>query len=264
MPQQQSNNSNGSTSEDATPQKKSKLRKLFWCIQWFINLCVLGVLLIIFTPAGKWAEDKLVSVDKLGKADYILVLGGDFDRTVEAARLYRDGWAPKIIVTSNGTNADDLGDFRPGLDAARDFTVRSPLVEAGLTKAEIRTLSQQIDLPTWDKPAQACLASRIPYGTTVTVEALTQIAKAERGLRQAGFKQLRVRHHDDVARIEVPVEDLALMIDDDTRQTIVKKIREAGYLYVTLDLAGFRSGSLNEAIGKSVAPMTFESNGGRS
>lgn len=176
-------------------------------------------------------------------------------------KIARDeGWNE----VANGTNADDLGDFRPGLDAARDFTVRSPLVDAGLTKAEIRTLSRDMDLPTWDKPAQACLASRIPYGTTVTVEALTQIAKAERGLRQAGFRQLRVRHHDDVARIEVPVEDLALMIDDDTRQTIVKKIREAGYLYVTLDLAGFRSGSLNEAIGKSVAPMTFESDGGHS
>ncbi len=181
-----------------------------------------------------------------------------YTHLIEIARS--EGWNE----VANGTNSDDLGDFRPGLDAARDFTVRSPLVEAGLTKAEIRTLSQEMDLPTWDKPAQACLASRIPYGTTVTVEALTQIAKAERGLRQAGFKQLRVRHHDDVARIEVPVEDLALMIDDETRQTIVKKIREAGYLYVTLDLAGFRSGSLNEAIGKSVAPMTFGSNGERS
>ena len=142
------------------------------------------------------------------------------------------------------------------MDAARDFTVRSPLVEAGLTKAEIRTLSQEMNLPTWDKPAQACLASRIPYGTMVTVEALTQIAKAERGLREAGFRQLRVRHHGDVARIEVPLEDLKSLIDDETRQIIVKKIREAGYLYVTMDLAGFRSGSMNEAIGKTVAPAT--------
>jgi uncharacterized protein len=129
------------------------------------------------------------------------------------------------------------------------------MVEAGLTKADIRALSQEMELPVWDKPAQACLASRIPYGTMVTVEALTQIAKAERGLRQAGFRQLRVRHHGDVARIEVPVEDLAMLIDDETRQTIVKKIRDAGYLYVTMDLAGFRSGSMNEAIGKSAAPV---------
>ena len=181
-----------------------------------------------------------------------------YTHLIEIARA--EGWNE----VANGTNSDDLGDFRPGLDAARDFTVRSPLVDAGLTKAEIRTLSQEMGLPTWDKPAQACLASRIPYGTTVTVEALTQIAKAERGLREAGFRQLRVRLHNDVARIEVPVEDLALMIDDQTRRTIVKKIREAGYLYVTLDLAGFRSGSLNEAIGKTTASMTFQRNGERS
>ena len=165
---------------------------------------------------------------------------------------------------ANGTNADDLGDFRPGLKAARDFTVRSPMVEAGLTKADIRALSKEMDLPVWDKPAQACLASRIPYGTMVTVEALTQIAKAERGLRQAGFRQLRVRHHGDVARIEVPVEDLASLIDEETRNTIVKKIREAGYLYVTMDLAGFRSGSMNEAIGVSVATAAAEKSGGSS
>lgn len=171
-----------------------------------------------------------------------------YTHLMEIARS--EGWNE----VANGTNADDLGDFRPGLDAARDFTVRSPLVDAGLTKAEIRTLSREMGLPTWDKPAQACLASRIPYGTMVTVEALGQIAKAERGLREAGFRQLRVRHHGDVARIEVPVEDLKLLIDDETRQIIVKKLREAGYLYVTMDLAGFRSGSLNEAIGKKAAP----------
>ena len=171
-----------------------------------------------------------------------------------------EGWNE----VANGTNADDLGDFRPGLEAARDFTVRSPMVEAGLTKADIRALSKEMGLPVWDKPAQACLASRIPYGTMVTVEALTQIAKAERGLRQAGFRQLRVRHHGDVARIEVPVEDLAALIDEDTRNTIVKKIREAGYLYVTMDLAGFRSGSMNEAIGVSVASAPAEKSDGLS
>ena len=138
------------------------------------------------------------------------------------------------------------------------------MVEAGLTKADIRALSKEMGLPVWDKPAQACLASRIPYGTMVTVEALTQIAKAERGLRQAGFRQLRVRHHGDVARIEVPVEDLAALIDEDTRNTIVKKIREAGYLYVTMDLAGFRSGSMNEAIGVSVASAPAEKSDGLS
>ena len=173
-----------------------------------------------------------------------------YTHLIEIARS--EGWNE----VANGTNTDDLGDFRPGLNAASDFSVRSPLVEVGLTKAEIRTLSQQMDLPTWDKPAQACLASRIPYGTMVTVEALNQIAKAERGLREAGFRQLRVRHHGDVARIEVPVEDLKLLIDEDTRQIVVKKLREAGYLYITMDLAGFRSGSMNEAIGKAAPPVT--------
>ncbi|MCH8234782.1 MAG: ATP-dependent sacrificial sulfur transferase LarE [Chloroflexi bacterium] len=173
-----------------------------------------------------------------------------YTHLIEIARS--EGWNE----VANGTNTDDLGDFRPGLKAASDFSVRSPLVEVGLTKAEIRTLSQQMDLPTWDKPAQACLASRIPYGTMVTVEALNQIAKAERGLREAGFRQLRVRHHGDVARIEVPVEDLKLLIDEETRQIVVKKLREAGYLYITMDLAGFRSGSMNEAIGKAAPPVT--------
>ena len=173
-----------------------------------------------------------------------------YTHLIEIARS--EGWNE----VANGTNTDDLGDFRPGLKSASDFSVRSPLVEVGLTKAEIRTLSQQMDLPTWDKPAQACLASRIPYGTMVTVEALNQIAKAERGLREAGFRQLRVRHHGDVARIEVPVEDLKLLIDEETRQIVVKKLREAGYLYITMDLAGFRSGSMNEAIGKAAPPVT--------
>lgn len=181
-----------------------------------------------------------------------------YTHLIEIAR--NEGWNE----VANGTNSDDLGDFRPGLDAARDFTVRSPLVDAGLTKADIRTLSKEMELPTWDKPAQACLASRIPYGTMVTVEALTQIAKAERGLRAAGFRQLRVRHHGDVARIEVPVEDLAALIDDETRQTIVRTTREAGYLYVTMDLSGFRSGSMNEAIGKAAAPVAPTKSGGPS
>lgn len=181
-----------------------------------------------------------------------------YTHLIEIARS--EGWNE----VANGTNTDDLGDFRPGLEAARDFTVRSPMVEAGLTKADIRALSKEMDLPVWDKPAQACLASRIPYGTMVTVEALTQIAKAERGLREAGFRQLRVRHHGDVARIEVPIEDLALLIEEETRKTIVKKIRDAGYLYVTMDLAGFRSGSMNEAIGVSIAPAAAEKSGGLS
>lgn len=153
-----------------------------------------------------------------------------------------------IENVSNGTNVDDLGDYRPGLEAAKQYGVRSPLVEAGLTKNEIRHLSQEMGLPTWDKPAQACLSSRIPYGTTVTVEALTKIAKAENYLRKKGLKQLRVRHHDTVARIEVEPQDFAVVMDDRFRSDISQYFKSIGYAYVTVDLDGFRSGSLNEIL----------------
>ncbi len=149
---------------------------------------------------------------------------------------------------TNGTNTDDLGDFRPGLDAAKQYGVRSPLVEAELTKAEIRSLSKDMDLPTWDKPAQACLSSRIPYGTPVSVEALGRIAKAEEFLRGMGIKQLRVRHHGTVARIEVEKADFAMLLEDEARTRITKHFRSIGYAYVTLDLEGFRSGSMNEVL----------------
>ena len=149
---------------------------------------------------------------------------------------------------ANGTNVDDLGDFRPGQKAAKQYGVRSPLVEAGLSKAEIRSLSKDMDLPTWDKPAQACLSSRIPYGTPVSVEALGRIAKAEEFLRGMGIRQLRVRHHGTVARIEVEKADFAVILDDDARKPITEHFRSIGYAYVTLDLDGFRSGSMNEVL----------------
>ena len=149
---------------------------------------------------------------------------------------------------TNGTNTDDLGDFRPGLDAAKQYGVRSPLVEAELTKAEIRSLSKDMDLPTWDKPAQACLSSRIPYGTPVSVEALTRIAKAEEFLHGLGIGQLRVRHHGSVARIEVTPADFPALFDEEVRKSIGQHFRSIGYAYVTLDLEGFRSGSMNEVL----------------
>ena len=149
----------------------------------------------------------------------------------------------------NGTNTDDLGDFRPGLNAAKQYGVRSPMVEADLAKAEIRELSKDMELPTWDKPAQACLSSRIPYGSMVTVEALTRIAQAEEYLHDViGIRQLRVRHHDTVARIEVEPQDFITLTDEAVREQIVSKFREIGYSYVTLDLQGFRSGSMNEVL----------------
>ncbi len=149
---------------------------------------------------------------------------------------------------TNGTNMDDLGDFRPGLNAAKQYGVRSPLVDVGLTKAEIRELSKGMDLPTWDKPAQACLSSRIPYGTPVSVESLTRIAKAEEFLHDLGIKQLRVRHHDTIARIEVEPSDFVTLLDEDIRQRVNEFFHSIGYSYVTLDLEGFRSGSLNEVL----------------
>jgi uncharacterized protein len=157
----------------------------------------------------------------------------------------RDGYNAVL----DGCNLDDVGDHRPGRVAAFEHHVRSPLMEAGLTKADIREFSKARGLPTWDKPAMACLSSRIPYGTPVTVEALDQIGAAEAFLRQLGLRQLRVRHHGDVARIEVEAEDLALVVAQ--RERIVTRFKNLGYGYVALDLAGFRSGSMNEALPKS-------------
>ncbi len=162
---------------------------------------------------------------------------------LEALRL-----AEGFAALADGFNADDVSDYRPGQRAARAHGVRSPLAEAGLTKAEIRELSQARGLPTWDKPAMACLSSRIPYGTPVTLEALTRIATAEAALRLLGLRQVRVRHHDDVARIETDAAGMALLFDEALRSRAVAEVKAAGYTYVALDLAGYRSGSLNEAI----------------
>jgi uncharacterized protein len=150
-------------------------------------------------------------------------------------------------VVVDGTNADDAGDHRPGRQAAREQGVRSPLLEAGLTKSEIRELARQAGLPNWDKPAAACLSSRVPYGTMISVQMLSQIERAELALRNLGLRQLRVRHHDQVARIEVEESDFPMLIKH--RQAIVSTLKEVGYLYVTMDLAGFRSGSMNEVLG---------------
>jgi uncharacterized protein len=148
----------------------------------------------------------------------------------------------------DGCNVDDLGDHRPGRVAAAEHGVRSPLIEAGLTKEQVRALSHERGLPTWDKPAMACLSSRIPYGTAVTVEALERIGAAEAFLRSLGLRQLRVRHHGDVARIELQPHDITLLLDAETRARVVERLKELGYKYVTLDLAGFRSGSLNDVL----------------
>lgn len=148
----------------------------------------------------------------------------------------------------DGCNVDDLGDHRPGRRAAALHKVRSPLLEAGLTKAEVRELSKQRGLPTWDKPAMACLASRIPYGSPVTVEALDQVEAAEQFLRSLGLRQLRVRHHGQLARIELDEGGMAVLMRDGRRQAVHDHFKKLGFTYVTLDLAGFRSGSMNEVL----------------
>lgn len=147
-----------------------------------------------------------------------------------------------------GVNADDTGDFRPGIAAARQMGARGPLQEAGLGKNEIRLLSRQLGLRTWDKPAYACLSSRIPYGMRVTKEALLQVDAAESFMHELGYRQVRVRHHDKIARIELPRDDMAKVLSDGTAELITEKLRELGYLYVTLDLRGYRTGSMNEAL----------------
>lgn len=161
-------------------------------------------------------------------------------RQVQAETGYRS------IV--DGANADDPGDFRPGMAATKELGVRSPLLEAGLSKGEIRELSRQAGLSTWDLPSGACLSSRFPYGTPITEGRLKQVYLSEKLLRELGFRQVRVRYHGDVARIEVPPEDLARVLEH--REKITDHVRQQGFTYVALDLQGFRSGSLNEGIKK--------------
>lgn len=148
-----------------------------------------------------------------------------------------------------GTTVDDLSDYRPGLEAARDLGVRSPLIEAGLTKAMVREISRFLGLPNWDKPSFACLSSRFPYGTEITEDRLRQIGMCESYLRELGFKQFRVRYHGEIARIEVDMVALETLLGDPLlRERITKKFKEFGFVYVTLDLEGYRTGSMNEIL----------------
>lgn len=148
-----------------------------------------------------------------------------------------------VDVIADGTNADDLTDWRPGRQAAIDNGVVSPLADVGLTKSEIRQLSRELELPTWDKPAAPCLASRIPYGTEVTSDRLKMVEEAERAVAALGFKVFRVRYHDDVARLEIAAEEMEHAWK--VREQLIEGVKAAGFRYVALDLAGFRSGSLN-------------------
>jgi uncharacterized protein len=151
---------------------------------------------------------------------------------------------------AEGSNMDDLGDYRPGLQAIAELHIESPLRSAGLTKAEIRYLSREMELPTWSKPSYACLASRFVYGEEITAEKLMMVDKAEQLLHDMGLGQYRVRIHGNIARIEVLPEEFSVIIEDKNRQRICSELRAYGFAYVTLDLMGYRTGSMNEVLQK--------------
>ena len=151
----------------------------------------------------------------------------------------------------DGSTVDDLGDYRPGRRAAKQHAVRSPLIEAGLSKSEIRELSRKATLPTWDKPASPCLSSRIAYGTPVTIERLGKVDRGEEILREFGFREFRVRHHDQLVRLEIAQGEMDRVMRKEVFQELAARFRELGFKYVTLDLEGFRSGSMNEVLPKT-------------
>ena len=188
-----------------------------------------------------------VKTDEMTHAAY---RANDADRCAHCKDALMDVLAPIAEAESAtvvlGVNVDDLGDHRPGQRAAIDRGARFPLVEAGLAKDEVRACSRRLGLRTADKPAAACLASRVPYGTEVTVDVLSGVERAEAALRRLGFDDLRIRHYDDTARIEVPIDRLADVVD--RRNAVVAALTASGYRYVTLDLEGLRSGNLNAAL----------------
>jgi len=188
-----------------------------------------------------------VETDELERPDYV-ANGGD--RCFHCKSALLDALVPLAEAEGAtvvlGTNLDDLGDHRPGQQAAAERGAAFPLVDAGFTKAEVRAASRALGLRTWDKPAAACLASRLPYGTPVTMTTLDRVGRAEAALRSLGFAQVRVRHYGDLARIEVETDDLGAVVA--RRPAVIDAVRGAGYRYVTLDLEGFRTGNLNDAL----------------
>ena len=148
----------------------------------------------------------------------------------------------------DGSTMDDLDDYRPGRQAAKEHSVRSPLIEVGMSKADIRELSRRVALPTWDKPASPCLSSRIAYGTTVTIERLTKVDRGEEILREFGFREFRVRHHDTLVRLEISTAEMDRVLNKDVLDQLAARFRELGFKYITLDLEGYRTGSMNESL----------------
>ncbi|HEX9260677.1 MAG TPA: ATP-dependent sacrificial sulfur transferase LarE [Acidimicrobiales bacterium] len=193
----------------------------------------------------RWTE---ILTDELADPRYSV---NDGERCYHCKRTLMEALEPVLAVQPGttvvlGVNLDDLGDHRPGQRAAADRGAAFPLVDSGFTKSAVREWSRRLGLRTWDKPAAACLASRVPYGTPVTVAVLSRVERAEAALRRLGLRELRVRHYGDTARLEVPPADFARVIDD--RDEVVAAVLGAGYRYVTLDLQGLRSGNLNQAL----------------
>jgi uncharacterized protein len=170
-----------------------------------------------------------------------------FGKLIQMAKGANDQ-KQSYAVVADGSNADDLNDFRPGSQAKTELGVRSPLQEAGFTKAEIREAAKAMELPNWDKPSLACLSSRVPYGTPITVSVVKQIGEGENYLHSLGLRQVRVRHHGIIARIEVDPEEMPLVMEEDVRNQIAAHFQNLGYTYVSLDLKGYRTGSMNEVL----------------
>ena len=198
--------------------------------------------------AGEWQLAwSTVDTDELANPAYV---ANDGDRCYHCKTELMDALTPvaepRNATVVLGVNVDDLGDHRPGQRAAAERGAVFPLVDAGFTKADVRDASRALGLRTWDKPAAACLASRVPYATPVTLGVLDSVGRSERAIRALGFRELRVRHYGDVARVELPVDDLSRAVE--LRERIVAAVQDAGYAYVTLDLEGLRSGNLNRAL----------------
>lgn len=204
----------------------------------------------IQTAAGLGAVHRLVDSNEIERPEYV-ANGPDRcfhckSELYDIAAQKRVEWGLAHIV--NGTNTNDLGDYRPGLEAAKNANVRSPLVEVGMNKSDVREAARAIGMELWDKPAAACLSSRLPYGTSVTRERLSQIGGLEASLKKLGFRQIRVRWHDKIARIEVDLAELPRLLEPGIRDKVVAAGKEHGFLYVTLDLGGYRTGSHNEVL----------------
>jgi uncharacterized protein len=217
------------SSETYTPRELLEAKK---------NVKMLGVKHIVITTSE--LEDENFASNPPNRCYYCK--SELFSKLVELAKQY------ELNYVVDGSNYDDLRDFRPGMKAAAQFGVRSPLKEAMLTKEEIRTLSKEMNLPTWDKPPQPCLSTRFPYGAKITREKLSRVELAEEFLTGFGIKQLRVRVHGDIVRIEVPREDMPIFLDEDKSKEIVDRFKALGYTYITLDIQGYRMGSMNEPL----------------